>query len=403
VARLAIGLIVVAVGACLPVSAQAPAPESPWPPPGGKLVLEDFEWCKEGQRPPAWVEYPEDRAGRSVAVKCEGATAAATHMALALEGTLPEAPRDPMVIEAARWLIIPCLASELILRVKGDLAGCHFHVRLLDAADETYGYVFVPDKPYEHIPADKWGEIRFPFDAEKSSYHFGGDGDGKFLWPLRLQSLGVVKLPETKAGGQYRVLIDEIACEIPEVEALPIEPCAHTKPDEPVPWKLTGANLGDSRLVLAPAEDRKGALCTWLEYAWAGGDTRPNSYAELLHPTPTGAKAGTVFGWLKGDGSGSSYTFRFEDATGEIMQLHGQGDSIPFRSWRCVFMDTLPSRRMHWIDHWGGNNDGVLDPPISFRSILIDDVSPAEKAPDVPASAAKGRIGFGPAWFVPWQ
>ena len=394
VRRLVASALLTVCSACTAQQAQREA--GPWPPPGGRLVLEDFEWCPLEALPRFWSSHPDEPAGNAEIARCAVDEAELPHLALALTATVPADLREPMLIEAEGDLPIPALAQKLTLVALGDPAGCELHVRVQDARDETFGFVVAELKRGECTT------LLIPLDPAASAYHYAGDNDGTMQLPLRLQSIGLVAGAAAKAGASPAVVIDEIACELPELEAIPVElPEVDIAGGRP-PWQLAGRNLGGTRLEVAADEEYPKALCSWLDFAWGDGDQRTNSFAELLRPTSLDGAKGTLFAWIKGDGSGCLCTFRLRDATGEVLQFHRLRTLTLWRNWRCVFLDTYLDHRLYWLDHWDGNNSGLIDPPLSFESIVIDDIAPSEASPEFPQSAARGRIGIGPVWFVPW-
>jgi hypothetical protein len=344
-----------------------------------------------------WSEHPAQPAGQARAVEYTGHSAEQVYVALALSGTVPAEQEEPTLIEAARGLAIPSLASHLKVTLRGETGGCEFHVRVQDAEKETFGFVF------SELASERWAEMTIALDAGESDYHYGGDNNSRMTQPLRLQSVAVVNGGAAEAGAAFRVLVDGIACHLPDLAAIPVEVCELEQGSPEPPWRLEGRNLGGTRLEMAADEARPDLICTWLNFAWGGGNERSNSFAELLRETPLDAAAGTVFAWIKGDGSGNLCTFRFQDATGEVLQLHRFTTSTYWKGWRCVFLDTYLDRDLYWIDHWGGDNNGLIDPPLTFQSIVIDDIGPQEQSAEFPLSAARGRIGIGSVWFVPWD
>jgi len=72
---------------------------------------------------------------------------------------------------------------------------------------------------------------------------------------------------------------------------------------------------------------------------------------------------------VEGDGSGNSVRLRFVDARGQTFQVNG---------------GTMPEKKSYYFSfpldgegagHWGGPNDGKIEYPISFDSIIIDGLS----------------------------
>lgn len=71
--------------------------------------------------------------------------------------------------------------------------------------------------------------------------------------------------------------------------------------------------------------------------------------------------------WVKGDGSGNALRCRVRDASGEIFQP--SAGVVTWSDWRCVTL-TLGEGA---AGHWGGNNDGRMDGPLSWDSLLLLD------------------------------
>jgi hypothetical protein len=111
---------VLAVGVLLAASAATLAQEAkgPLPPPGGKLVLEDFQWCEAGKQPRLWTKW-----GKPEGMKIEAALvgdpqqAARPEIAMVLSGKVVKGGRDAMQVEAARDLHIPAVAAEFAVRL----------------------------------------------------------------------------------------------------------------------------------------------------------------------------------------------------------------------------------------------------------------------------------------------
>ncbi len=389
----AMALCVLAAGAW---AQEIGLPGGPLPPPGGKLVLEDFEWCEEGKRPPLWTKWGKPEGMQIVAAPVDDAVKGRT-MALCLSGRIVKGGRDAMQCEAARGLPIPALAAELVLTVTADAPKCGFHVRVADADEETFGYMFSCPAPGESK------EVRVSLEETAAQYHYGGNNDGKMAWPLRLQSVGVAAEPEAAAGADFRVSIDEIAAVIPECKPIPIELYDQQDEGAECPWQLYGENLGQSKVSLGADEEYEDLVCTWLDYAWGAGQPRPNSFAELMQSTPLGVGEGTIFAWIRGDGSRTLALFRVRDAGGEFWQAVFHDNFMFWDGWRCLFLDIMSEdQKRCWITHWGGDGNGVIDPPLTFHSIVFDDWTGPEKLDEVPPSSPNGRIGVGPVWYVPW-
>ena len=112
----------------------------PLPPPGGKLVIEDFEWCEEGAQPKIWSKWGKPEGMSIAATPVERPDGGGRSMAMTLAGKGVRGGGDAMQVEAARDLPIPALAGELVLALTGDAPMCRVHARVRDADGETFGF-----------------------------------------------------------------------------------------------------------------------------------------------------------------------------------------------------------------------------------------------------------------------
>ena len=69
--------------------------------------------------------------------------------------------------------------------------------------------------------------------------------------------------------------------------------------------------------------------------------------------------------WVYGDNSGEWLRLRLGDATGELFQWNLA--PVTWQGWKQVSVDLGPTE-----PHWGGNDDGKLDYPLHFDSLLLD-------------------------------
>jgi len=385
-------LRVIGAGVLVLASAIATAQgNDPLPPPGGELVLEDFEGCDVGKTPTLWTKWGKPE-GMTIEATRDGEAreGRAPPIAMTLSGKIVKGGRDAMQVEAARDLYLPALATEVVVRLTGDAPNCRFHVRLRDAEGETSGYTFpCPEN-------DQPREARLTVDERQAEYHYAGNNDGRATWPLVLQGVGVAATETAAAGADFRVSVEQISAVIPECKPTEVESC---EGDE-CPFGLAGENLGQTKLSVGPDEVLKTLTCTWLDYAWGPGDPRPNSYAELVHRTPLEGGEGTLFAWIRGDRSGMVLTFRFQDAKGEFWQITQQNGFMLWTGWRCIPLDLVAGDRRSVFSSWAG--DGVLDPPFTFHSVIFDDWTGPTRLDEIPPSPAQGRVAVGPIWFVPW-
>jgi|GEM_PF-1093975 len=72
--------------------------------------------------------------------------------------------------------------------------------------------------------------------------------------------------------------------------------------------------------------------------------------------------------WVSGPNARNIWALRFTDATGEMFQGN-IGYSSP-SGWHYFHWDFA---NMNMTSHWGGNNDGVINYPITFEGVVYDD------------------------------
>jgi hypothetical protein len=73
--------------------------------------------------------------------------------------------------------------------------------------------------------------------------------------------------------------------------------------------------------------------------------------------------------WVYGDGSGHRLKIWLVDASGETFQ--SEFGPVGGPGWQ--FMGTSVGGAYYDWDHWEGNNDGLIDYPLSFQAIALDD------------------------------
>ena len=77
------------------------------------------------------------------------------------------------------------------------------------------------------------------------------------------------------------------------------------------------------------------------------------------------ARPGQFYVWVRGDGRGQSVRLRLIDAGGETHQF--TLGSTNFTGWRLMACPIGLGG-----EHWGGDGNGILDEPIRFDSLLVD-------------------------------
>ncbi len=73
--------------------------------------------------------------------------------------------------------------------------------------------------------------------------------------------------------------------------------------------------------------------------------------------------------WVYGDGTGHRLKIWFVDSSGEMFQ--NEFGPVGGAGWQLL--ETAVGGAYHDWDHWEGNNDGLIDYPLSFNAIVLDD------------------------------
>ncbi len=102
----------------------------------------------------------------------------------------------------------------------------------------------------------------------------------------------------------------------------------------------------------------EGKQCLKLHYHFTGG----GQYMGITHPMKIYAPVHKLRFRLYGDNSGSGYGLYLTDASGETHKYRDNSGKaqINFQGWKEIVFDLDAGH-----EHWGGNNDGKLDYPLS--------------------------------------
>jgi hypothetical protein len=134
-------------------------------------------------------------------------------------------------------------------------------------------------------------------------------------------------------------------------------------------WKLGWMGSGHEGTVLASAPDPDGMYktCGRLDYATDPAKGKYGlCYAQIDKMIPLPETAEKISIMVYGDNSGNSLSLRLVDRYGEIFQ-YTIAEKIDWTGWRrCVAQ--IKDSRPH---HFGGDENGRLDPPFSFQAISL--------------------------------
>jgi hypothetical protein len=96
--------------------------------------------------------------------------------------------------------------------------------------------------------------------------------------------------------------------------------------------------------------------------------------------------------WINGDDSRNVWRMRIVDASGETFQIHLSSSAA--KGFRYLYADLTNSTV--W-SHWGGNNNGSIEYPIRFDSLVFDD------SPDISTNAGYAAFDDLTVTYGPWD
>lgn len=148
-------------------------------------------------------------------------------------------------------------------------------------------------------------------------------------------------------------------------------------------WKLGWFGSGHEGTTLAtvPDPENKFPSCALLDYAVDPAKGKYGlCYVQVDKPIPLPETTASIGIWVLGDNSGVPLITRVIDRNGETFQFR-LAEKIDWTGWRYCEAP-LDQPRVH---HFGGDENGRLDPPFHFQSLNIS---------IEPARATTGRLHF---------
>ncbi|MCX7014179.1 MAG: cellulase family glycosylhydrolase [Candidatus Sumerlaeota bacterium] len=129
-------------------------------------------------------------------------------------------------------------------------------------------------------------------------------------------------------------------------------------------WKaLHGEQNAECALRLSTDDKKAGKAALAADYRFVG--KREFEYVGIGRRFPIEKPGCGLALWVKGDGSGLGVRIRIVDSTGETFQF--DLGPLAFTGWRRMGALIRADN-----GHWGGNNDGKIDYPCRFDSLLLD-------------------------------
>ncbi|MBI2298432.1 MAG: hypothetical protein HYU66_05670 [Armatimonadetes bacterium] len=283
-----------------------------------------------------------------------GTRAACVHYSFIAE------PKGLQYVGFGADLLMPLRLAKFHAWVLGDGSGNAINVRLVDASGETHQFQL------GRAGFVGWRKLSAPISDRGLSW--GGDNNGRLDPPLRL---GLLLVDSQRRQAEGDIWFDDLSYELEESTdpdwALPLTP--------PGPARLEGENLKPGTRLAA------GAPGHWdLAYQFDGGAAPEHALIRLDAPVP---RADALAVWATGDGKGQILRFQLRDAGGETHQITF-GPILWAGARRCE----VPVRA---TEHWGGDNNGQLDLPLTLSNLVVDRG----------AAPAKGALAFEGLTAVP--
>ena len=127
-------------------------------------------------------------------------------------------------------------------------------------------------------------------------------------------------------------------------------------------WSAGSIGTGSARLSTSTFA-RSGSQAVRVDYSFPG----PSDGVELRPSVKLSGSPSAVSVWVYGDDSADPIYMRFVDASGESFQA--LAGNVTTKSWKRLTMWT-DGGSANWT-HWGGNNNGVIDYPITLASLYV--------------------------------
>jgi len=147
--------------------------------------------------------------------------------------------------------------------------------------------------------------------------------------------------------------------------------------EQPTDWTISGLGQGSGvRFRVTEEEVHSGQRAGELYYDFSGvreGD----HFVEMFHPAALGGCPRRFSGWVWGDGSGHHLKVRLVDRTGETHQFDVA--TLDWKGWREVEAELADGEP--GVGRWGGDEDGQVDPPVRFESLVLEMKTPPPPSP----------------------
>jgi len=129
-------------------------------------------------------------------------------------------------------------------------------------------------------------------------------------------------------------------------------------------WTIDGPGINGSSFTSSTDQIKVGNYSGKLSYNFT---TSGNDYVILNNLIQLTGKPKKIGLWVYGDNSSQRLKSRFLDANGEMYQpTYGK---IDWTGWKYIEMPLNDSKQ----DHWGGDLNNVINYPIRFYSLILDD------------------------------
>lgn len=250
--------------------------------PEGKLLTLPV-WHLVGdaaEPPPMWAIVCSDFARGSLSARPlppEAIAAGLPPSAMALGYVFEPGGAVGHMVEATRFIPLPTGMKGISVTVRASDSPHRMALRVVDEEHESFQWDLGhagADPRFDKVPG--WVTRYRDITEKTAEAHWGGDGDGVFDYPLRLQSLGVIREGPEQLEGEYLFAsVDVVFGEEDEVRQRLVRLAAYTRDDAPrgcavrYEWepRQPDANRGTGTAIgRYPGSPAPGPGCFLLEY-----------------------------------------------------------------------------------------------------------------------------------------
>ena len=335
------------------------------------MMIEDFEAAPLGRPPYLWKVNSKNASGSKVGAVLQRKDGKRIGKALKFDYRFGSKSSSTDYLAAGpERRALPGNMLAITTTVTGDGSGNAIFLRLRDRTGERFDYFF-------RVTWSDARQVTFkPLPAPKGSV--GGNRNGKLDFPISFDRVGVRRVTGAKREGEITFAALKAIVKYPSVNVL----YDVTKSLDQAAWRAVGSNsnvhdIGNQTLKL---DDENQAVLK-MGYSYNEGDAS----VEYRRTMRAGDGHGTFIMRIYGDSSNNVLRFRAQDGGGRVFQATIPTILVDWAGWKTIYIDTRTLRDPNAVDP----DEVMSNFPVSFRGIVVDDVSGRDQLPGVES----GRTG----------